>query len=73
MTNKVKHLIIYLSGGRPNDKYTPGRRLNILEENNMTQAELILYLETLAELIEAKATSVQEAAEIIRDKAEKLK
>ncbi len=39
----------------------------------MTQAELILYLETLAELIEAKATSVQEAAEIIRDKAEKLK
>lgn len=38
----------------------------------MTQAELILYLETLAELIEAKATSVQEAA-IIRDKAEKLK
>lgn len=44
-----------------------------MEENNMTQAELILYLETLAELIEAKATSVQEAAEIIRDKAEKLK
>lgn len=39
----------------------------------MTQAELILYLETLAELIEAKAASVQEAAEIIRDKAEKLK
>lgn len=39
----------------------------------MTQAELILYLETLAELIEAKATSVQEAAEIIRDKADKLK
>lgn len=39
----------------------------------MTQAELILYLETLAELIEAKATSVQEAADIIRDKAEKLK
>lgn len=44
-----------------------------MEENNMTQAELILYLETLAELIEAKATSVQEAAEIIRDKADKLK
>lgn len=44
-----------------------------MEEHNMTQAELILYLETLAELIEAKATSVQEAAEIIRDKAKKLK
>lgn len=44
-----------------------------MEDNNMTQAELILYLETLAELIEAKATSVQEAAEIIRDKAKKLK
>lgn len=44
-----------------------------MEENNMTQAELILYLETLAELIEAKATNVHEAAEIIRDKAEKLK
>lgn len=44
-----------------------------MEDNNMTQAELILYLETLAELIEAKATSVQEAAEIIRDKAKKLR
>lgn len=41
--------------------------------DNMTQTELILYLETLAELIESKAKSVQEAAEIIRDKAEKLK
>lgn len=44
-----------------------------MEDNNMTQAELILYLETLAELIEAKATSVQEATEIIRDKAKKLR
>lgn len=44
-----------------------------MEENNMTQAELILYLETLADLIEAKAGSVEEAAAIIRDKAEKLK
>lgn len=42
-------------------------------EDNMTQAELILWLETLAELIESKASTVQEAAEIIRDKAEKLK
>lgn len=39
----------------------------------MTQAELILYLETLAELIESKAKTAQEAADIIRDKAEKLK
>ncbi len=41
--------------------------------DNMTQAELILYLETLAELIESKAKTAQEAADIIRDKAEKLK
>lgn len=45
----------------------------IMEENNLTQAELILYLETLAELIEAKAQTVEEAAVIIRDKADKLK
>lgn len=44
-----------------------------MEENNMTQAELILYLETLAELIEAKAETAKEAADIIRDKADKLK
>lgn len=42
-------------------------------EDTMTQAELILWLETLAELIESKANTAQEAAEIIRDKAEKLK
>lgn len=45
----------------------------IMEENNMTQTELILYLETLAELIEAKAQNVEEATAIIRDKADKLK
>lgn len=63
----------YSQEGKPNDKSKPGRRLNTVEENNMTQSELILYLETLAELIEAKAGSVTEAANIIRDKAEKLK
>lgn len=39
----------------------------------MTQTELVLFLETLAENIEAKATTVEEATEIIRSKAEKLK
>lgn len=44
-----------------------------MEETTMTQAELVLYLETLAELIEAKAQTVEEATAIIRDKADKLK
>lgn len=41
--------------------------------DDMTQAELILFLETLAENIEAKATTATEAAEIIRRKIEALK
>ena len=41
--------------------------------DEMTQAELILLLETLAENIEAKATTAQEAAEIIRSKVETLR
>lgn len=44
-----------------------------MEEDNMTQSELILLLETIAENIEAKATTAAEAAEIIRKKAEYLK
>lgn len=44
-----------------------------MENENMTQAELIVWLETLAEVIEAKATTVAEAAEIIRSKIEALK
>lgn len=44
-----------------------------METDSMTQAELVLYLETLAELIESKATTAQEAASILRDKAEKLR
>lgn len=39
----------------------------------MTQAELILLLETLAENIEIKAKTAAEAAEIIRKKIETLK
>ncbi|MCI8386221.1 MAG: hypothetical protein HFE95_07295 [Acutalibacter sp.] len=42
-------------------------------EQKMTQAELIIFLETLAENVELKAKSGEEAAEIIRDKIERLK
>ena len=41
--------------------------------DEMTQAELVLFLETLAENIEAKASTAQEAAEIIRKKVQVLK
>ncbi len=44
-----------------------------MELDNMTQSELIIWLETLAENIELKAKTGEEAAEIIRDKIEKLK
>ncbi len=44
-----------------------------MEQDNMTQSELIIWLETLAENIELKAKTGEEAAEIIRDKIEKLK
>ena len=44
-----------------------------METDRMPQAELILYLETLAELIESKAATAQEAAAILRDKADKLR
>ncbi len=43
-----------------------------MEQDNMTQAELILLLETLAENIEAKASTAKEAADIIRQKIDKL-
>lgn len=36
-------------------------------EKGMTNAQLNTLLETLAKLIEAKATSVTEAAEIVRE------
>ena len=39
----------------------------------MTQVELALFLETLAENIELKATDGKSAAKIVRDMAEQLK
>ena len=44
-----------------------------MENNNMTQMELIVFLETLAENIELKAKTPEEAAEIIREKIKALK
>ena len=44
-----------------------------MELDSMTQTELILWLETLADLIESKAQTVEDAVEIIREKAKKLK
>lgn len=43
-----------------------------MEHNEMTQTEFIAYLETLAQLIEAKATTAQEAVKIIRSLMERL-
>lgn len=44
-----------------------------MESDLMTQPELILLLETLAENIELKAKTGKEAAEIIREKITALK
>ena len=44
-----------------------------MDENEMTHAEFMAYLETLAQLIEAKAETKDEAVEIIRDLLKKLK
>lgn len=44
-----------------------------MEQSEMTQTELIVFLETLAENIEVKAKTPEEAAEIIRSKVEVLK
>ena len=43
------------------------------ESDHMTEAELIVFLETLAEYIELKAATGNDAAEIIRAKTEALK
>lgn len=40
-------------------------------DENMTNAEFDAFLETLAQLIEAKAKTVKEAAALIRDKKSK--
>lgn len=39
-----------------------------MEQDEMTSQELNQYLEAIAELIEAKAKTPQEAARIVRDK-----
>ena len=44
-----------------------------MELDSMTQAELIVWLETLAELVEAKAKTGEDAAKIIREKTAALK
>lgn len=43
-----------------------------METESMTQAEFLAYLETLAQLIEAKANTKEEAVQIIRDLMERL-
>lgn len=40
-------------------------------DETMTNAEFDAFLETLAQLIESKAKTVEEAAEIVRDKKSK--
>ena len=44
-----------------------------MDNDNMTQAELILFLETLAENVELKAKTGEDAAVIIREKADALR
>ena len=44
-----------------------------MDNDSMTQAELIVLLETLAENIELKAETGKDAAEIVRAKADALK
>ena len=41
--------------------------------DDMTQAELAVFLETLADLVEAKSSTPEEAAKLLRDKAKGLK
>ncbi len=61
---------IHTAGEKPSE-FT-GQEAERMEQK-MTQAELIIFLETLAENVELKAKSGEEAAEIIRDKIERLK
>ena len=44
-----------------------------MEELELTQSELIIFLETLAENVELKAKTGEDAAGIIRKKIEALK
>lgn len=43
-----------------------------MDEGNMTHSEFIVYLETLAQLIEAKAETKDDAVKIIRELMERL-
>ena len=57
---------------KPPSEYT-GQEVERMEQVHMTQAELIIFLETLAENVEFKAETGKEAAEIIREKIKQLK
>lgn len=41
-------------------------------EQGMTQAEFLAYLETLAQLIEAKAATKEEAVQVVRELMERI-
>lgn len=58
-------------GGKPPSEYA-GQEVERMEQG-MTQAELIIFLETLAENVELKADTGEDAAKIIREKIEQLK
>ena len=44
-----------------------------MDEDNMSHSEFIAYLETLAQLVEAKAETKDDAVKIIRDLMDRLK
>jgi len=44
-----------------------------MERDEMTQAELIVFLETIAQNVELKAKTGEEAAAVIREIIDKLK
>ena len=46
-------------------------REEVRKMDGMTNAEFDAFLETLAQLVEAKAKTIEEAAQIIRDKKTK--
>lgn len=59
--------IITARGGPLVSNQVGGERM----EHGMTNAEFDAFLETLAQLIEAKAKTVEEAAALVRDKKSK--
>ncbi len=56
---------------RPGGDETAARYERREDMNEMTNAEFDAFLETLAQLIEAKAKTVEEAAALVRDKKSK--